>query len=142
MPVAMFSQSGTNTPIPSNVNVVQYHEQLGETVTWVKDWYSPNLTSNSSEDGISDSVRLKGWFRTNMNHKNSSSLSYSHQDVLDLNQWRYHKTSIHAVESTNSVSDSTGLVDTNEESQAKVSSKELESAIKFSAEEGLISGLG
>lgn len=91
----MFSKSGTNTPNPgASYNKVQYHEQLDETITWIKDWYSPNLSIDLSEDPMNDAVRLKGWYKTNINHKSHKHpLNYNPVDALDLNEWRYYKES-------------------------------------------------
>lgn len=140
----MFSHSGTQTPVSASYqqqlqphqlqNKVQFHEQLDETITWINDWYSPNLINNSnvkeinysksgqfvsysvdtnkthqgqsnrvsainnfeeesSTPAINDSVRLKGWHRTNLNHKqgdnNENSNNLNPNDVLDLTKWRY-----------------------------------------------------
>ncbi|KAK6456790.1 uncharacterized protein RJT20DRAFT_126846 [Scheffersomyces xylosifermentans] len=138
----MFSQSGTNTPISSGFNAVQYHEQLGETVTWIKDWYTPNLSNTSSDDAIAESVKLKGWFKTNINHKNTASLNANPHDTLDLNEWKYYKDVPITDHSNRSPSSVSNFVKDEEESKGMVSNKELESAIKFSSEEGQISGLG
>ncbi|KAG7665461.1 uncharacterized protein J8A68_001149 [[Candida] subhashii] len=126
----MFSKSGTNTPNPSSsINKIQYHEQLDETITWIKDWYSPNLSTDplSQEDAMNDAVRLKGWYKTNINHKNSKNqLTYNPVDTLDLNQWRYYKeidntsTNIDNDSSTNETNDDNMEID-----------KELGSAIRF-----------
>ncbi|RCK55899.1 hypothetical protein Cantr_05785 [Candida viswanathii] len=125
----MFSQSGTQTPVPSSqhgnqLQKIQFHEVLGETVTWVNDWYLPNLSNSPSrhidtttaattgaaaaaaaaavlsqaglaEDdsatpAISDSIRLKGWHKTNINHKQSSNV-LNPNDILDLSKWKYFK---------------------------------------------------
>lgn len=110
----MFSQSGTQTPVPSSqhgnqLQKVQFHEVLGETVTWVNEWYLPNLITSSNlgesnvivnqpslEDdsatpAISDSIRLKGWHKTNINHKQSNNV-LNPNDILDLSTWKYFKT--------------------------------------------------
>ncbi|EGW35161.1 uncharacterized protein SPAPADRAFT_48195 [Spathaspora passalidarum NRRL Y-27907] len=103
----MFSKSGTNTPIPggvAHINKIQYHEQLDETITWIKDWYSPNLSNDLSDDAINDSVRLKGWYKTNINHKNGNSLAYNPDDVLNLNEWKYYTESTSMTDSNQSSS--------------------------------------
>ncbi|KAK6460655.1 hypothetical protein DFJ63DRAFT_320802 [Scheffersomyces coipomensis] len=85
-----------------NRNYNPRHEPVDDTVTWVKDWYSPTLVSSQSKDDDStaslvDSIKLKGWVKTNLNHKllNQSSSSsnsnvYNPNDILDLNQWKYY----------------------------------------------------
>ena len=140
----MFSHSGTQTPVSASYqqqsqphqlqNKVQFHEQLDETITWINDWYSPNLINNNtirdanynksgqfvhysvdtnkghqghsnrvstinnfeeenSTPAVNDSIRLKGWHRTNLNHKHGESNEHYNNlnpsDVLDLNKWRY-----------------------------------------------------
>lgn len=85
----MFSHSQSQTPIPTQG---QYHEKLAETVTWVKDWYIPQLPSSS--ESIPQSIRLKGWFKTNINHKSSTQLRLSSDDVIDLSSWKYIKDTI------------------------------------------------
>lgn len=126
----MFSQSGTQTPVPSSqhgnqLQKIQFHEVLGESITWVNDWYLPNLCNNSNQldstisniptantttttttsssslnqtgldddigtPAISDLIILKGWHKTNINHKQSNNI-LNPNDILDLSKWKYFK---------------------------------------------------
>lgn len=122
----MFSASGTNTPIPFNANT-PFHEQLGETVTWIRDWYSPNLDLES--ETTIDTVKLKGWYKTNINHKNNPSIKLSVDDTLDLESWKYLPPIQVVVEEK---------PPTKEEKEAK---DDLKTAISEETEEGGISGL-
>lgn len=80
----MFTASQSQTPVPS---AAPYHEKLAETVTWVRDWYTPDLSSTS--DNVPSLIKIKGWFKTNINHKAATSLKLSQDDVLDLSKWKY-----------------------------------------------------
>lgn len=81
---AMFSQSGTNTPVPQSRNVpVPIHDTIGESITWINDWFS------FDQDGQgANSLQLKGWVKTNQSHKTTS-----HKSFINLNdqKWQYLK---------------------------------------------------
>lgn len=131
----MFSASGTNTPIPYNANT-PFHEQLGETVTWIRDWYSPNLDLES--DSTIDTVKLKGWFKTNINHKNDPSIKLSINDTLDIEKWKY----LPPVEKKVVVEAEEKKVEADEKVEEETElSKELLSAISMETDEGGIAGL-
>ncbi|WLF77136.1 hypothetical protein PVL30_000845 [Lodderomyces elongisporus] len=108
----MFSQSGTGTPVPTNAKnaPVPIHDTIGDSVTWVYDWYSPNFNEANtgaivmSKTGRESTeiqylnnnnigpLQLKGWFKTNHNHK--SGFAKYDQDAnatLDLTEakWQY-----------------------------------------------------
>ncbi|RLV92546.1 hypothetical protein JA1_003084 [Spathaspora sp. JA1] len=124
----MFSKSGTNTPVPggataSNLHKIQYHEPLDETITWIKDWYCPNLSNDLSDDAINDSVRLKGWYKTNINHKNGNVL-YNPDDVLNLNDWKYYRDTPMSKETSGQTSSEDSNMDIDEV-------KKLGAAIKY-----------
>lgn len=119
----MYSHSQSQTPIPSGIS---YHEKLAETVTWVKDWYTPQLTLTS--ENVPNLIRLKGWFKTNMNHKAASTLRLSQDDVLDLANWKYG----HHIPQEIVV----------EEVKETPGASELKEALEMKNEEGGISGLG
>ena len=79
----MFSQSGTNTPVPQSKNVpVPIHDTIGESITWVNEWIS-------MEGQGSNSLQLKAWVKTNQSHKSTPQKSY-----IDLNEpkWQYMKS--------------------------------------------------
>ncbi|ODV77552.1 uncharacterized protein CANTADRAFT_23667 [Suhomyces tanzawaensis NRRL Y-17324] len=122
----MFSASGTNTPIPGGA--AAYHDQLGENVTWVKDWYNPATSYDANGEGTLDTIRLKGWFKTSTSHKNNASVKLEANDVLDLSQWKYFKE--------------VKVEQKPEEVKEVKVDKDLESAISFNKDEGQISGLG
>lgn len=121
----MFSHSQSQTPIPSGI---QYHEKLAETVTWVKDWYTPQLTLNT--ENVPNLIRLKGWYKTNINHKAGTSLRLSEDDVLDLSNWKYGHSTPQEV----------NVVD-NQVNHTPVTN-ELKEALVMKNEEGEIRGLG
>ncbi|KAK6200095.1 uncharacterized protein RJT21DRAFT_40256 [Scheffersomyces amazonensis] len=161
----MFSNSGTSTPVLSNntttmqYNINPHHEPLDDTVTWVKDWYSPALTTSAQDDGTSlvESVKLKGWFKTNLNHKKPNRNNYNPNDILDLNQWKYYKgvpitdhsrksSIVDIIDGNSNDSDEeysnrniNKIGNLGEESS---STAELAAAISFKNDEGQISGLG
>lgn len=111
----MFSVSGTSTPVPNFITVT-HHEQLGPNVTWINDWYSI------------DNVALKGWFKTNINHKNNPSVRPDDRDILDLNEWRFQPQL-----------NQWYLPETEEK---PTEDKSFEAAITLLKDEGEISGLG
>ncbi|KAL6453277.1 hypothetical protein SBY92_004844 [Candida maltosa Xu316] len=148
----MFSQSGTQTPVPSSqqpqAHKVQFHEILGETVTWVNDWYLPNLTNsptpivalnttevnlpaNLDEDratpAISDSIRLKGWHKINKNHKQDTAV-LNPNDILDLTKWKYFREPLRD-------DDDEGPVEPENPIKKEEAVREFGEAIKFDKED-------
>ncbi|CAK9435513.1 uncharacterized protein LODBEIA_P02400 [Lodderomyces beijingensis] len=108
----MFSNSESNTPAPTSKNAtVPIHETIGESITWVNDWFSPNfnslntsnmLLSNAGSESCepqylnsnnANSLQLRGWFKTNHNHKPGDFKTQEGHDFLDLSssKWRYLK---------------------------------------------------
>ncbi|CAD1808714.1 hypothetical protein FOB58_000596 [Candida parapsilosis] len=80
----MFSQSGTNTPVPQSRNVpVPIHDTIGDSITWVNERFS------FDQDGT-NSLQLKGWVKTNQSHKNTLPKSYLN---LSETKWQYMKES-------------------------------------------------
>lgn len=122
----MFSHSQSQTPIPAG----NYHEKLAETVTWVKDWYVPVLLSNN-ENNMANSMRLMGWFKTNMSHKQVTDLTINDNDVLDLNQFPYQQSETVAEK-----------VETGEDTTLGLDKLELHNALSLDKDEGQILGLG
>ncbi|KAI5969946.1 hypothetical protein CANMA_000986 [Candida margitis] len=91
----MFSQSGTNTPVPSSRNVpIPIHDTIGESITWINDWFSPDFNHADKGEEIqnANSLQLKGWVKTNQNHK-SNTLRNGLNSYIELNQskWSYLK---------------------------------------------------
>lgn len=125
----MFSQSQSQTPIPAG----NYHEKLAETVTWVKDWYVPVLSSNN-ENTMASLMRLMGWFKTNINHKGVVDLSINEKDVLDLSQWHYQQQP--------EGEQAPAPVEVEEDASTSVEKSELQNALSLDKDEGQISGLG
>lgn len=119
----MFSQSQSQTPIPAG----NYHEKLADTVTWVNDWYVPALSSNN-ETTMASLMRLKGWFKTNKQHKVINDLAIQDNEVLDLSQFPY----LLVVEATE-------VLPEEEEPKEKL---ELQNALSLDKDEGQILGLG
>lgn len=69
-------QPTPNDQTPRLTTPMPFHVQLGENVTWVNDWYS------------FDNANLKGWVKTNVNHKSGVKLEPT--DIIDLSKWKYH----------------------------------------------------
>ncbi|KAI3405820.2 hypothetical protein KGF56_001427 [Candida oxycetoniae] len=111
----MFSQSGTNTPVPSSKNnaPLPIHDTICESITWVNDWFSPSFinvntvsfsTENQAGNGSTDpqfignntgsSLHLKGWFKTNQNHRQDTLKQAPINSCFDLtsSKWKYLKT--------------------------------------------------
>ena len=106
-------------------------------MTWIRDWYSPNLDLES--DSTIDTVKLKGWFKTNINHKNDPSIKLSINDTLDIEKWKY----LPPVEKKVVVEAEEKKVEADEKKVEEETelSKELLSAISMETDEGGIAGL-
>ncbi|KAG7194694.1 uncharacterized protein KQ657_004371 [Scheffersomyces spartinae] len=112
----MYSRGSTATPAPA-----RRHEALSERVTWVNDWYTPDM--GSGDGSIPSELKLKGWYRVSSGHTTQASLQLSQDDSLSLQNHAYMKT-------------------VEEEQQPTEVKSDLGTAMSMKSEEGQISGLG
>ncbi|CAI5756673.1 unnamed protein product [Candida verbasci] len=86
------SQQDTDTPQPQSQPQsqpqYQIHEQLNDSITWVKDWHSPFIKHQRILEQDSP-IKIKSWYKTNINHKNLSDNNLNY--FLDLTKFKYFK---------------------------------------------------
>lgn len=79
-------RAGSFTPGPSHMNT---------SITWVKDWYSPDINNTSFQNNGGSfepqSIKLKGWHKTNVDSNNNPAVKFDSADTLDLNNWKYYE---------------------------------------------------
>lgn len=90
----------------------------------------PVLLSNN-ENNMANSMRLMGWFKTNMSHKQVTHLTINDNDVLDLSQFPYQKSD-QVVEK----------IEVEEATSLGLDKLELQNALSLDKDEGQILGLG
>lgn len=117
-------RAGSFTPGPSHMN---------SSVTWVKDWYTPEISSMLFQNnGASfESVKLKGWYKTSVNINNSPAVKFDSDDVLDLKNWKYHKEAAKPEHSEEDVA----VNDVKENGSSSTTKDELSSALSIKNKE-------
>lgn len=127
----MYARSSTNTPAPPR----RRPEQLDSSITWVNDWYIPDSFSVLEGKSIPFNLKLKGWYKTDMDHSSNQFRNFNHDDALDLNKWKYYsEVPIIDHNALSGKDEASGL---GEEMKSNLSS-----VVTFQSDESQISGIG
>lgn len=79
-------RAGSFTPVPNHMN---------NSITWVKDWYTPKITNTSVQNSGGSfeppSIKLKGWHKTIVDSNDNPAVKFDSADTLDLTNWKYYE---------------------------------------------------
>lgn len=91
----MLSRSTSETPGIRAGSFTPGSTRMNNPITWIKDWYTPEVNSppfqSNGPNFEPQSIKLKGWHKTNVDSNNDPAVKFDSADTLDLNNWKYYE---------------------------------------------------